>query len=150
MKRTTKATRRAAPKVVSSLPAGARIRGLGYLKDRDDPVAEEDGDYPEWLWNCLSALPSSAKEHDDQEGSTASTLTRAAAKKAARKKLKAKAESGPAEVPLVEQSIDLPSNPAGDLAGAVEALNARAALTKAMRVERRKEIKESNYLKGMR
>ena len=52
------------------------------------------------------------------------------------------------QVPLEEQSIDLPAGMGG--AEGQEALNAREGLTSAMRSARRKMIKESNYLKGMR
>ena len=51
-------------------------------------------------------------------------------------------------MPLHEQSIDLPAG-----MGEVEsgrALEAREDLTKAMRVARRKKIKENNFLRGMR
>ncbi len=42
---------RPAPK--SSVKAGTRLKGLGYLKGKDDPVAKEDHEYPEWLWGLL-------------------------------------------------------------------------------------------------
>lgn len=53
------------------------------------------------------------------------------------------------KVPLYAQSIDLPSGD-GTARGAAEALGAREDLTKAMRGKRRKDIKEANFLKGMR
>ena len=51
-------------------------------------------------------------------------------------------------MPLYEQSIDLPSGD-GTLEGAIEAEEARAELTKAMRGNRRAKIKEGNFLKTM-
>ena len=53
------------------------------------------------------------------------------------------------ETPLEAQSIDLPSGD-GSVEGSVEALGARRQLTDAMRRKRRKDIKEANFLKGMR
>jgi len=53
------------------------------------------------------------------------------------------------KVPLYAQSIDLP-NGDGTAKGAAEALGAREDLTRAMRGKRRKDIKEANFLKGMR
>jgi large subunit ribosomal protein L54 len=37
---------------------------LNYLKGRDDPVALEDEEYPEWLWRCLDVK----KKGGDEEG----------------------------------------------------------------------------------
>jgi large subunit ribosomal protein L54 len=37
---------------------------LNYLKNRDDPVALEDEEYPEWLWHCLDVK----KKSGDEEG----------------------------------------------------------------------------------
>ena len=52
-------------------------------------------------------------------------------------------EAGIKKVPLYEQSIDLPIQ-----SGAAE--DARKALIRAMRGKRRHDIKEGNFLKGMR
>lgn len=52
------------------------------------------------------------------------------------------------KVPIYEQTIDLPVGD-GSLAGAVQAADARAELTKAMRNKRRATIKEANFLKAM-
>lgn len=40
-----------APK--SSVKAGTLLKGLGYIKGKDGPVAKEDHEYPEWLWGLL-------------------------------------------------------------------------------------------------
>lgn len=42
-----------APIVRSSVPAGTPLKGLNFLKDRQDPVALADDEYPEWLWTIL-------------------------------------------------------------------------------------------------
>lgn len=53
------------------------------------------------------------------------------------------------KIPVQKQSINLPGTAGGDVVDAVEAAEAREALRKAMRKERRAGIKESNYLKSM-
>ena len=40
-----------APK--SSTRAGTPLRGLGYIKGQETPLAREDAEYPEWLWGLL-------------------------------------------------------------------------------------------------
>ncbi len=35
------------------MKAGTLLRGLGYIKGKDGPVAREDHEYPEWLWGLL-------------------------------------------------------------------------------------------------
>lgn len=44
------------------MPAGVPLKGLNYLKGRDDPVALKEEEYPEWLWKCLE------KEEQDDGG----------------------------------------------------------------------------------
>jgi large subunit ribosomal protein L54 len=29
------------------------LKGIQYLKDKPDPVALDDAEYPEWLWDLL-------------------------------------------------------------------------------------------------
>jgi large subunit ribosomal protein L54 len=53
------------------------------------------------------------------------------------------------KIPLTQQSIDLPSNEEGTVEGALEAESRRQELRAALREERRKGIKEANYLKSM-
>lgn len=52
------------------------------------------------------------------------------------------------KIPVYEQSIDLPAGD-GTAKGSLEADKAREDLTKAMREQRRKAIKEANFLKAM-
>ena len=47
---------------ISFCAAGTKLKGLNYLKGRDDPVALPEEDYPEWLWRCLDVKKS------DEEG----------------------------------------------------------------------------------
>lgn len=38
---------------VSAAPAGTVLKGINYIKGKDDPVAKAEEEYPEWLWKCL-------------------------------------------------------------------------------------------------
>jgi large subunit ribosomal protein L54 len=53
------------------------------------------------------------------------------------------------KVPITAQSIDLPANEEGSVQGALEADGRRGEVRKAMRVQRRKDIKERNFLGSM-
>jgi large subunit ribosomal protein L54 len=44
---------KAAPTVKSSVAAGTPLKGLNFIKGKNDPVALEDGEYPSWLWGIL-------------------------------------------------------------------------------------------------
>ena len=46
------------------MPAGAPLRGLGYVKGQEAPLAREDDEYPNWLWGLLSA----GQEEKDSSG----------------------------------------------------------------------------------
>ena len=60
------------------------------------------------------------------------------------------AEALAPKVPLQRQTIDLPANEEGTVKGALEAVEKREDLRKAMRSERRAKIIERNFLKGIR
>ena len=53
------------------------------------------------------------------------------------------------KIPLQQQSVNLPANEEGTVAGALAAAQAREDLRRAMHRERRAKIKEDNYLKSM-
>lgn len=38
----------------SSIAAGTPLKGLNFEKNKVDPVALADEEYPEWLWTILS------------------------------------------------------------------------------------------------
>jgi large subunit ribosomal protein L54 len=42
--------------VQSSVPAGTILKGLNFHKDKQDPIAMEDSEYPDWLWNVLKEV----------------------------------------------------------------------------------------------
>ncbi|KAK2629481.1 hypothetical protein QTJ16_000301 [Diplocarpon rosae] len=139
---------------VSSVPAGTPLKGLNYMKGRDDPVALPEEDYPEWLWGVLDKRVGEGEEADGEgdEFSKSAKLRRKAAKRARKLEAMRRAAGLAApeiKIPLTKQSIDLPSNEDATLRGALYADSKRQELRGAMRRERRKSIKESNYLKGM-
>ncbi|KAL9103521.1 MAG: hypothetical protein Q9163_001439 [Psora crenata] len=136
----------------SSLPAGAPLRGLGYIKGEESPTAREDHEYPDWLWGLLDESKSKKGESGENEGDAfaKSKKQRRIASKAARARMTAGLQ-GPelaVKVPLHEQSIDLPAGM--EEREGKEALEARGELRGSMRDARRKKIREDNYLKGMR
>ncbi|KFY74905.1 hypothetical protein V499_05119 [Pseudogymnoascus sp. VKM F-103] len=144
-----------APLPVSAAPAGTILKGLNYLKGRDDPTALAEEEYPEWLWKCLD-VDKKGKDGDELEGDefSKSKKTRRLVAKRQRKLEARLIASGDTEslipkVPLQQQTIDLPSNEQGSVEGALDAVAKRDELTKAMRGERRAKIKETNFLKGM-
>ena len=161
------------------IPAGTPLKGLNYIKGREDPVALSEEEYPEWLWKCLeketasnvdgedgdddafclfpnsdnSLIPifSSTEANESTSIAKSKKLRRKAAKR--QRKLEARLEAigqAPApKIPITRQTIDLPSNEEGNAEGALEAERVREGLRGAMRQERRKGIKEANFLKGM-
>ncbi|KAF2172493.1 hypothetical protein M409DRAFT_17727 [Zasmidium cellare ATCC 36951] len=143
---------KAAATIQSSVPAGTVLKGLNFMKNKQDPVALEDSEYPAWLWTVL-AIKSDAtgSKGTDAEGDlfSKSKKQRRIAAKALRKKQLQDPESMAPKIPLYEQSVDLPGGD-GTLQGAKEAGLARSELTKAMREKRRSKIKEDNFLREMR
>lgn len=43
----------AEPRVPSSAPAGTKLQGLNYEKNKPDLFALEDHEYPAWLWGLI-------------------------------------------------------------------------------------------------
>lgn len=137
-------------KVASSVPAGTLLQGLGYMKGRPDPEALPDREYPDWLWGVLDTI------NQDKAGDEANAMfgkskkqRREAAKKA-RKDALLHPESLMPQLPIHHQSIDLPSNQEKTVEGARLAMETRDSITKELRKQRRKDIKEDNYLRTMR
>ncbi|KAK6432045.1 hypothetical protein LTR95_011788 [Oleoguttula sp. CCFEE 5521] len=143
---------KAAPsRIPSSVPAGTLLKGLNYIKGKQDPVALEDQEYPEWLWSVLEKAQKSdgaAAGGDENDLFSKSKKQRQRAAKSLRKRALLHPEDMIAKVPLYEQTVDLPKGD-GSVRGALEAGEAREGLTKAMRGERRRVIKEKNFLKAM-
>jgi len=132
---------------VSSAPEGTILRGINYIKGRNDPVALKEEEYPEWLWHCLDVAKKSAEEEAAGDEFSKSKKVRQKAAKAKRKAEERAIASGDTsilepKIPITQQTIDLAAEGA-------EALQQRDELRKAMRRERRAAIKEKNYLKTM-
>jgi len=49
----------------SSCPAGTKMNGLNYFRNKPDVVAKEDSEYPDWLWDLLS---DSSKQSKTEKG----------------------------------------------------------------------------------
>lgn len=49
----------------SSCPAGTKMNGLNYFKNKPDVFAKEDSEYPDWLWDLLA---DSSKKKTDKGG----------------------------------------------------------------------------------
>jgi large subunit ribosomal protein L54 len=45
----------------SSCPAGTKLNGLNYFKNKPEVLAKEDHEYPDWLWDLLGDSSKSAK-----------------------------------------------------------------------------------------
>ncbi|KAH6637885.1 mitochondrial ribosomal protein L37-domain-containing protein [Boeremia exigua] len=136
------------PLVKSSVPAGTALKGLNFEKNKQDPIALADDEYPAWLWTILQ------RKEDKSDISAAGDLfskskkQRRLAAKRLRKEQAMNPELLTPKIPLYEQTIDLPTGD-GSLEGAVQAAGARGELTKSMRNKRRADIKETNFLKTM-
>ncbi|KAF2756652.1 hypothetical protein EJ05DRAFT_71621 [Pseudovirgaria hyperparasitica] len=133
----------------STVPAGTPLKGLALMVNQPDPVAMEDREYPDWLWDVLTP-----KEKETAEGGSRgdeylrSKKQRRAAAKIARREALANPEGVAPKIPIYEQSVDLPAGD-GSVDGAVAAGLAREGLSAAMRDKRRAAIKETNMLKKM-
>lgn len=68
------AAKPAAATARSSCPEGTVLNGLNYIKSGQDPVANKDEDYPEWLWSCLDVMKK-ADAADDNLGDEFCTLS---------------------------------------------------------------------------
>lgn len=42
------------------------LKGLGYIKGKDAPIAKEDHDYPDWLWGLLDGRKDAGKEGKEE------------------------------------------------------------------------------------
>ncbi|EER28717.1 hypothetical protein D8B26_001008 [Coccidioides posadasii str. Silveira] len=148
------ATGAAAPqKVTSTVPAGTRLAGLNYFKNKPEVLAMDDSEYPDWLWKLLD--DPKAKSAKDGSGSVDVSSMNKKQRKRHEKKMAAAAASKPPVIPLHEQSIDIIAadavapDAAKNFEVASTGIEARRAITKSSREARRKSIKESNFLKGL-
>lgn len=47
---------------------GTVLAGLNIFKDKTDPVALRDDEYPEWLWSCLDVQKKADTAEDEGAG----------------------------------------------------------------------------------
>ncbi|KAH6619789.1 mitochondrial ribosomal protein L37-domain-containing protein [Chaetomium sp. MPI-SDFR-AT-0129] len=146
----------AAAKPLSSCAAGTVLNGLNIFKGKTDPVALPDEAYPAWLWTCLDSqtkADTSADADAADEFSKSKKQRRLALKRQrlheARLLASGDLEALAPKIPLQKQTINLPAAEPGNLQQAIEAVDKREELRKAMRRERRAKIKETNFLKAM-
>lgn len=45
----------------SSCPAGTKMNGLSYMKNKPEVFALEDSEYPDWLWTLLDSSKKQTK-----------------------------------------------------------------------------------------
>ncbi|KAK6405258.1 hypothetical protein LTR95_018789, partial [Oleoguttula sp. CCFEE 5521] len=97
------AAKAAPPRTPSSVPAGTLLKGLNYIKGKQDPVALEDEEYPEWLWSVLEKAQKSdgaAAGGDESDLFSKSKKQRQRAAKSLRKRALLHPEDMIAKVPL--------------------------------------------------
>ncbi|CEJ56955.1 hypothetical protein PMG11_05666 [Penicillium brasilianum] len=137
----------------SSCPAGTKMNGLNYFKNKPDIVAKEDSEYPDWLWDLLGDASKQSKT--DKGGVDPSTLNK---KQRKRYEKKLAARTGPLapKIPAHHHSYDITPAPYNrdapledTFSDATAGLDKRQEVTKSAREARRKAIKESNFLRGL-
>ena len=52
----------------SSVPGGTVLKGLNFMKGKNDPVALEDEEYPPWLWGVLDDVKGGKEEEVGDTG----------------------------------------------------------------------------------
>jgi len=57
-----KAAKPAVERPPSSCIPGTQMLGLNYFRNKADPIALEDNEYPEWLWSLLDSSKKEAKK----------------------------------------------------------------------------------------
>ncbi|KAL2008783.1 hypothetical protein VTN00DRAFT_6977 [Thermoascus crustaceus] len=150
----TKPTKPAVVREPSSCPAGTKLQGLNYFKNKPDVFALEDSEYPDWLWGLLD---NSNKQSKAETGGVDPSTMNKKQRKRHEKKMAALAASQPRKIPLHEQAVDItpaPYNadetgPKDIVAEAAASLEKRNEITKSAREARRKGIREANFLRGL-
>ena len=102
-------------------------------------------------YNSLIPIFSSTEANESTSIAKSKKLRRKAAKRQRKSeaRLEAIGQAPAPKISITRQTIDLPSNAEGSAEGALDAERVREGLRGAMRQERRKGIKEANFLKGM-
>ncbi|KAI5782216.1 mitochondrial ribosomal protein L37-domain-containing protein [Pyronema domesticum] len=93
----------------SSIAAGTKLFNINYFKNKADPVALEDSEYPAWLWTVLDSGKKNAKGAEDVgDLYSKSKKARQLAKRAIAKREAEEAANPVKKIPIEEQTIDLP------------------------------------------
>ncbi|KAJ5930607.1 Ribosomal protein L37 mitochondrial [Penicillium verhagenii] len=135
----------------SSCPAGTKMNGLNYFKNKPEILAKEDSEYPDWLWDLLG---DSSKSKAKEGGIDPSTLNKKQRKRY-EKKLAARVGVLPPKIPAHHHAHDITpaqynrDGPSEGITDATESAEQRIEVTKSARQARRKTIKESNFLRGL-
>lgn len=61
--------------VRSGTLVGTKLTNINYLKNKADPVALEDSQYPEWLWAALESSKASSAGPSEDVGDLYCTLS---------------------------------------------------------------------------
>ncbi|KAJ5885016.1 hypothetical protein N7495_009526 [Penicillium taxi] len=137
----------------SSCPAGTKMNGLNYFKNKPDVFAKEDSEYPDWLWDLLADPSKQSKS--DNGGVDVSTLNKKQRKRY-EKKLAARTGHVAPTIPAHHHADDItPASynrdvlPEDALAEAAAGFEKREEVIKSARQARRKSIKEANFLRGL-
>ncbi|OJJ48208.1 hypothetical protein ASPZODRAFT_165122 [Penicilliopsis zonata CBS 506.65] len=132
---------------VSICPAGTKLNGLNYFKNKPDVLALEDSEYPEWLWELLDDASKKAKL---TEGEIDPNTLNKKQRKRYERKLEAMKSDLPPPIPVHHYATDIiPDRTASPVAQAFQSLEKRAEITKGARAARRKSIREDNFLRGL-
>ncbi|KAJ5624297.1 hypothetical protein N7510_000606 [Penicillium lagena] len=137
----------------SSCPAGTKMNGLNYFKNKPDVFAKEDSEYPDWLWDLLD---DSGKQSNKKIGGVDPNTLNKKQRKRFEKKLAARTKTLPPQIPAHHHASDITpafynrdGTPVDTVADATESHQKRSEITKSAREARRKAIKESNFLRGL-
>lgn len=63
-------TKPTAVRAPSSCPAGTKLNGLNYFKNKPEVFAKEDSEYPDWLWGLLGSADNKTKKGGVDPSST--------------------------------------------------------------------------------
>ncbi|RHZ65345.1 mitochondrial 54S ribosomal protein mL54 [Aspergillus thermomutatus] len=161
----------AAERTPSIAPAGTKLNGLNYFKNKPDVFALEDSEYPDWLWELLDDSSKAKKEGGVDPSSMffffalvcgevrANAVPPALNKKQRKryeKKMAARAATLPPQIPVHHHATDITpaqynlEGASEDLVAlAAESIEKRTEITKSARDARRKAIREANFLRGL-
>lgn len=69
-------TRNEPSRVMSGTPAGTKLKGINYMKNKPEVFALEDHEYPDWLWGLLDEAKARSKADGSAHLSSKSMILR--------------------------------------------------------------------------